>query len=69
VAQNAQGERRFLIAQSYRPAQDIHVLRNPEERESAWYPARTQGTLRTPEWTFDYRDLRRFPAADCMTSE
>jgi hypothetical protein len=58
VAQNAQGERRFLIAQSYMPAQDIHVLRNPEERESAWYPARTQGTLRTPEWTFDYRDLR-----------
>jgi hypothetical protein len=68
VAQNAQGERRFLIAQSYMPAQDIHVLRNPEDRDSAWYPARAQGTLHTPEWTFDYRNLRRFPATDCATT-
>jgi hypothetical protein len=31
VAQNEQGERRFLIAQSYMPAQSVHVLLNPGE--------------------------------------
>ena len=30
MAQNAKGEKIFLIAQSYMPAQEIHVLKNPE---------------------------------------
>lgn len=64
VAQNEKGERVFLLAQSYMPAQDIHVLRQPGS-ESAWYPATGSGTLRTPEWTFDWQDLRRFTARSC----
>ncbi len=63
VAENDAGERAFLLAQSYMPAQDIHVLRGPEgRRDDPWYPARSAGTLETPEWTFDYGDLRRFAA-------
>lgn len=65
VAQNAQGERVFLLVQSYMPAQDIHVLRNLANQGDAWYPARKQGSLETPEWKFSYSDLRRFPALDC----
>ena len=60
VAENERGERVFLLAQSYSPAQDIHILRNPDS-DDPWYPALTNGILCTPEWTFDYTDLKRFP--------
>ena len=59
VAQDDQGQRIFLLAQSYMPAQDIHVLKNPGSN-SPWYPARSQKRLVTPEWVFDPPRLMRF---------
>ena len=59
VAENERGERVFLLGQSYMPAQQFHVLRQPGG-EDPWYPARASGGLRTPEWSFDHGDLRRF---------
>jgi hypothetical protein len=50
----------FLLAQSYMPAQDVHVLRNPARDDSPWYAADFGDTLVTPEWTFRRGDLRRF---------
>lgn len=50
----------FLLAQSYMPAQDIHVLVNPNEN-GAWYFSKDlENELRTPEWTFELTDLKRF---------
>jgi len=55
------GKKVFLLAQSYMPAQDIHVLVNPENPEiSPWYEAK-EGNLITPEWNFTSSNLRRFP--------
>ena len=55
------GEVVFLLAQSYMPAQEIHVLRNPVDPEkSPWFSAWFGATLVTPEWTFDAKDLKRF---------
>jgi len=52
------GERLFLLVQSYMPAQEIHVLKSDQ---GAWYRARLVGTeLVTPEWTFPRESLRRF---------
>jgi hypothetical protein len=62
VAEDARGRRAFLLLQSYMPAQEVHVLRNPADPASPWYIARSRGTLETPEWTFRFEDLRRFPA-------
>ncbi|MBC8986821.1 DUF4846 domain-containing protein [Pedobacter sp. N36a] len=45
------GERRFLLAQSYMPAQNIHILRNPRSL-SPWYSNKFRGELVTPEWVF-----------------
>lgn len=59
VAVDSNGRRKMLLAQSYMPAQEIHVLRNPAG-ESPWYDAQSKGPLITPEWEFDYADLRRF---------
>lgn len=64
VAENGEGERMFLLAQSYMPAQEIHLLRS-FEADSPWFPARADGVLRTPEWVFSYLDLKRFAATDC----
>lgn len=53
----------FLLAQSYMPAQQIHILVNPVSRSlSPWYElAETDnGKLYTPEWIFEKRDLKRF---------
>ncbi|MEZ5899746.1 MAG: DUF4846 domain-containing protein [Hyphomicrobiaceae bacterium] len=55
--------KRFLLIQSYMPAQQMHVLRNPQNGDgSPWYgvPA---GNLVTPEWTFAPGSLRRWPSS------
>jgi hypothetical protein len=63
MAQNPKtGERVFLLAQSYMPAQDVHILRNPNDEElSPWYDVAFGDSLITPEWLFEAKDLRRFP--------
>lgn len=61
VAENAAGERIFLLAQSYMPAQEMHVLVNPADEDfSPWYKAGFAGRLETPEWGFQAEDLKRF---------
>ena len=60
MVENDAGQRRFLLVQSYMPAQEMHVLRSPN-RHSPWYEARSSGALNTPEWRFRYEDLKRFP--------
>ena len=56
------GERAFLLAQSYMPAQQVHVLKAPGSPIAPWYPADVGDVLVTPEWSFDPGELRRFPA-------
>ncbi|MBP7652117.1 DUF4846 domain-containing protein [Candidatus Dependentiae bacterium] len=51
----------FLLAQSYMPAQDIHILKNiTDENLTPWYNVNFQNELITPEWTFYKNDLYRF---------
>lgn len=62
VAANG-AERAFLLAQSYRPAQDIHVVRNPASIGGApWFVAGSGSRLVTPEWSFAWGERWRFPA-------
>jgi hypothetical protein len=60
VAENALGRRAVLLAQSYMPAQDIHILRNPASPDSPWYVIDGDGPLSTPEWDFPAGSLRHF---------
>ncbi len=63
MARNAAGETVFLLAQSYMPAQNVHILKNPSDpRLSPWYRVPKGTTLRTPEWTFKTSDLKGFEA-------
>lgn len=51
------GEKIFMLAQSYMPAQDIQILKGDIE-VSPWYSANIEDTLKTPEWTFDISQLK-----------
>ena len=51
----------FLLAQSYMPAQEIQILKNPNnETISPWYSIDFEQRLITPEWAFKISDLKRF---------
>jgi hypothetical protein len=61
VAINKAGEKIFMIAQSYMPAQDIHILKNfSEDGISPWYRTSFKNELETPEWSFTKDQLKRF---------
>lgn len=54
------GQKVYLLAQSYMPAQEIQILINPHNASfSPWYELKNE-TIATPEWTFETVDLRRF---------
>jgi hypothetical protein len=58
---NTTGEKIFLLAQSYMPAQDIHILKNPDNSDSnPWYEGNFGDVLYTPEWNFDANDIKEF---------
>jgi hypothetical protein len=58
VAVNQSGKRIFILSQSYMPAQETQILKNPNNSEfSPWYEV-PLGNLNTPEWTFSSSDLK-----------
>ena len=58
MAENSKGEKIYLLAQSYMPAQDIHILINPNNPElSPWYLLEDQDVT-TPEYFFTKEQLK-----------
>lgn len=61
VAVNDAGKKIYMIAQSYMPAQDIHVLKNPANTSlTPWYEVNDDNTIVTPEYTFTQNELMRW---------
>ncbi len=59
VAENKKGNKVFMLAQSYMPAQETQILRNLSSPEiSPWYDSDIKGELITPEWTFYTTQLK-----------
>lgn len=62
VAQNKNGKKCFMIAQSYMPAQEIHILKNFNNTKiSPWYEEDFGETLITPEYIFKKDELKKWP--------
>lgn len=62
MALNDEGEKVFMLAQSYMPAQQTQILINPiDNKKSPWYSLKGKKRLITPEWNFDLNTLKRFP--------
>ena len=61
VAINSNGTKIYLLAQSYMPAQDIHILINPaNESSSPWYMVTAETIIETPEYSFNSTELKRW---------
>lgn len=61
VAKDTTGQVVFLLSQSYMPAQNIHILVNPNDKElSPWYTLKEGMSLITPEWVFPPNSLKRW---------
>lgn len=59
IATNNKGQKVYLLAQGYQPAQDIHVLNNPMDATlSPWYVVGTANLIITPEWRFSKDNLK-----------
>ena len=59
MAENEKGEKIFMLAQSYMPAQQTQILVNPENG-GVWYSLKGKDVLVTPEWKFPIEKLRKF---------
>lgn len=60
TCENDKGERAFLLAQGYMPAQQFHVLNNPIHKEDPWYyVSEITWPFETPEYTFQEGSFRR----------
>ena len=56
---NSSGEKTFLLAQSYMPAQQTQLLINPMDDDiSPWYSLNGKEKLITPQWTFELDTLK-----------
>ena len=63
VAENpTKGQQYVLLAQSYMPAQSIHVLRSAADKQlRVWFAVDPNATtVETPEWEFGRAELGRF---------
>lgn len=56
VCQAADGRRKYMLAQSYMPAQEIQILYNTL-KDGVWYDQYNEGEIETPEWRFTCKDL------------
>jgi hypothetical protein len=61
MAVNTNGKKIYLLAQSYMPAQDIHVLQNPDNSSlNPWYELKANSLIHTPEWIFEPMQLKKW---------
>jgi transposase-like protein len=59
VAEDKKGEKIFMLAQSYMPAQDIHIVKNLHNPElSPWFELSSGEDIITPERKFTIKQLR-----------
>lgn len=61
LVQDENGDTCYLLAQGYMPAQDFHVLKNPNKEDCPWYfKEDLSGNIRTPEYGFTESDIKRW---------
>lgn len=60
VCENEKGEKAFLLAQGYMPAQQFHILKNPAQEDNPWYyETELSYPFLTPEYAFEEGSLKR----------
>lgn len=61
AADGKTGKKIHLLAQGYMPAQDMHIVINPNDSTlSPWYELNDDEQIITPGWLFEMTQLRKF---------
>lgn len=70
VCENESGDKAFLLGQSYMPAQEFHVIKNPAHTDDPWYYEEdVTYPFRTPEYIFPEGSLRRLSYLDWSVAD
>ena len=65
ICENEVGEKAFLLAQGFMPAQSFHIIKNPAHSEDPWYyESEITYPFITQSYTFDEGSLRRLNYLD-----
>jgi len=65
ICENEVGEKAFLLAQGFMPAQSFHIIKNPAHSEDPWYyESEITYPFITQSYTFDEDSLRRLNYLD-----
>lgn len=65
ICENEAGEKAFLLAQGFMPAQSFHIIKNPAHSEDPWYyESEVKYPFRTQEYTFGEGSLKRLNYLD-----
>ena len=65
ICENEAGEKAFLLAQGFMPAQSFHIIKNPAHSGDPWYyESEVKYPFRTQSYTFDEGSLRRLNYLD-----
>ncbi len=59
MAKDSLGNKQFMLAQSYMPAQETQIFLNRSNSQSAWYSLKDAEKL-TPERSFSPKNLKHF---------
>ncbi len=61
VAVNNKGQKIYMLAQGFMPAQSLHIVKNlVDETISPWYKVTDDPTIITPGWVFYRNQLKRW---------
>jgi hypothetical protein len=61
IVSNEKGEQQMMLAQSYMPAHEMHIVRNPHAAQiSPWYSITHASPLETPDWRFQKLQFYRW---------
>ena len=70
VAVDSNGNKCFLLAQGYMPAQEFHIIKNPLHEDDPWYYANEiTYPLETPSWSFGENSLVRWNRFELNSSQ
>ena len=65
ICENEAGEKAFLLAQGFMPAQSFHIIKNPAHSEDPWYyESEIRYPFITQSYTFDEGSLKRLNYLD-----
>ena len=60
IVNKTTGVKKYMLAQSYMPAQEQYILLNEENPKTVWFEFKEGEDIETPGWLFSSNSIKRF---------